>query len=613
MARFIFPASDNGKPALSLKEQYAALGNLPRFFKMVWEVSPSYTLANILLRIVKSALPVSQLYVGKLLIDEIIRLIGQEAAEFTYLFTLVAIELAIVVLSDILSRAVGLIDSLLGGLFGNASSVALIEHATRLDLYKFEDATFYDKLERARQQTNSRIVLLSQVFTQFQDLVTMTFLIIGLVSFNAWLLLLMAVAVIPGFITESYYSKESYSLNRSWTPQRRELDYLRYIGASNETAREIKAFSLGTFVTERFKEVATAYYQANKTLNIKRATWGGILAMVSTLSYYGAYLIMILQTVAGNISVGSLTFLAGSFEKMQNQLQQFLGRFTFITQNALYLQDLFDFLAIQPDFPQTTGLAKVTRPIQSGFVFENVGFRYYQSEKWSLRNVSFTLNKGEKLALVGENGAGKTTLIKLLTRLYEPTEGRILLDGRNLQEYDLEDLRGQIGVIFQDYVKFQLTVSENIAVGQINRIDDTDLIARSAQKSLADEVVAKLPEGYEQMLGKRFRKGVELSGGEWQKIALARAYMRDAQVMVLDEPTAALDARAEYEVFVRFSALMEGKTAVLISHRFSTVRMADRILYLENGQLKEIGSHHELMTQKGKYAELFELQARGYA
>ncbi len=596
-----------------MKQQFSALKNLPQFFRLVWQTSPRLTFANAFMRLLKAVLPLLQLYLGKLIIDEVIRLIGVEGErDLSDLWLYVGLEAALVILGDVLSRAINLVDSLLGDLFANATSVQLIEHSARLDLYKFEDPAFYDKLERARRQTVGRVTLMSQVFSQAQDIISIVALGAGLVTFNFWLIGLLAIAVLPSFFSESYFNQQTYSLSRNWTPQRRELDYLRYIGASNETAKEVKSFGLSAFLTKRFSKVADAYYVANRKLSVNRAAWGSLLGLLSSLAYYGAYVFILLQAVSGLITVGTLTFLVGSFEKLQSQLQASISRFTSIAQSALYLSDLFDFLAMQPDVQPSASHRKVPRPIQRGFTFEDVGFRYFNSEKWSLRHVSFHLKAGEKLALVGENGAGKTTLVKLLSRLYEPTEGRILLDGVDLREHDLADLRRAVGVIFQDYVRFQLSVAENIAVGQIDRLPDRPLIEGAAVKSLAEPVINLLPLRYEQMLGRRFSKGVELSGGEWHKIALARAYMRDAQLLILDEPTAALDARAEHEVFLRFSELIEGRSAVLISHRFSTVRMADRILFLEKGEMRELGSHEELLKQGGKYAELFELQARGY-
>ncbi|MHC2990360.1 ABC transporter ATP-binding protein [Pontibacter sp. HJ8] len=601
------------KEQKSLREQMGALKNLPKFFRLIWETSKSMTVGNMLLRLVKSSLPLAMLYVGKLIIDEVIRLIAVTGErDLSHLWMLVAVELGLGLLSDLINRGITLLDSLLGDLFSNRTSVALIEHAAKLDLAQFEDATFYDKLERARRQTITRVVLMSQVLSQVQDIVTIGFLAVGLITFNPWLILILLVAVIPSFLGETHFNERTYSLSRSWTPERRELDYLRYIGASDETAKEIKTFNLSGFLATRFKQLSDRYYDLNKGLIVRRAVWGSVLSSLGTLAYYGAYIFILFQTVAGIITVGTLTFLAGSFNSMRGLLQGIMTRFSQIAESALYLQDLFDFLELKPQITPPANPLPVPRPIQQGFTFENVGFKYHNSERWAVRHLAFHLQAGEKLALVGENGAGKTTLVKLLARLYEPTEGSILLDGIDLREYDLNDLRHQVGIIFQDYVRFQMTASDNIAIGQISNISDRERIQGSAQKSLADPVIQRLPDGYEQVLGKRFNKGVELSGGEWQKVALARAYMRDAQLLILDEPTSALDARAEHEVFLRFSELIEGKTAVLISHRFSTVRMADRILFLEQGQLKELGSHEELLAQNGKYAELFKLQARGY-
>jgi len=597
----------------SLRQQLGALRNLPKFFGLIWQTSPRMTVGNLLLRLVKAALPLAMLYVGKLIIDEVIRLIALTGArDLSYLWLLVGLELGLAILSDIINRGITLLDSLLGDLFSNRTSVALIEHAATLDLAQFEDATFYDKLERARRQTVTRVVLMSQVLSQLQDMVTIAFLAVGLIAFNPWLILILLVAVIPSFLGETHFNERSYSLSRSWTPERRELDYLRYIGASDETAKEIKTFNLSGFLADRFKYLSDKYYLLNKGITLRRAVWGSALSALGTLAYYGAYVFILFQTVAGAISVGTLTFLAGSFSSMRGLLQGIMTRFSQIAESALYLQDLFDFLELQPQIRPPANPLPVPRPIRQGFTFENVGFRYHNSDKWAVRHLAFHLRAGEKLALVGENGAGKTTLVKLLARLYEPTEGRILLDGVDLRDYDLSDLRHQVGIIFQDYVRFQMTASDNIAIGQISHLQDRDRIRTSAQKSLADLVIQRLPDQYDQVLGKRFNKGVDLSGGEWQKVALARAYMRDAQLLILDEPTSALDARAEHEVFLRFSELIAGKTAVLISHRFSTVRMADRILFLENGQLKELGSHEDLLARQGKYAELFQLQARGY-
>lgn len=618
------PTLAPGETPLSWRDRFSALKNLPAFFRLVWQTSPGLFLGNAVGRLLRAAIPAASLYIGKLIIDEVVRLIGQGgAADQTHLWTLVAAEFGLAVLSTALGRLVSLLDSLLGDLFANRTSIRLMEHAALLDLEQFEDATFYDKLERARRQTTGRTVLLSQVFGQVQELISVGFLAAGLVIYNPWLIGLLLLAVLPAFIADNYFNQRSYSLSRNWTPERRELDYLRYVGAADDTAKEVKIFGLSDFLIERFKSLSWTYFVKNRALAISRAGWGTVLTALGTAGYYGAYVWIIGRAVTGQISLGDLTFLAGAFRQVRGSLESILLQFSGLTQEALYLQDLFDFFAIQPtiDSPKTAALP-FPKPTQNGgaaprFVFENVGFQYANasasgSERWALRNVSFTLEPGEKLALVGENGAGKTTLVKLLARLYDPTEGRILLNGRDLREYDLADLRRNVGVIFQDYVRFKMSAGVNIAVGDIDERTNQPRIETSAQRSLADSVIAKLPGGYEQQLGRSFNKGVELSGGEWQKVALARAYMRDAQLIILDEPTAALDARAEYEVFQRFAGLTEGKSSVIISHRFSTVRMADRILVLDGGRLIELGSHAELLAQGGRYAELFQLQARGY-
>jgi ATP-binding cassette subfamily B protein len=487
-----------------------------------------------------------------------------------------------------------------------------MHQSARLDLECFEDSEFYDKLERARRQASSRILLMSQALTQLQDSITVFFLAAALITFNPWLLLLLAITLIPAFLGETHFNSQSYSLMYGWTQERRELDYLRFAGASDETAKEVKIFGLSDFFGKRYQKLAGEYYQVNRNLSVRRAAWGGLLSMLGSLGYYTAYAVIIYRTVYGELSLGDLTFLSGSFLRLRSLMEAILIRFSSIADSALYLRDLFDFLEMEPRIRSKDESLPFPETIHDGFTFENVSFRYPQMEKWVLRDVSFTLHPGEKLALVGENGAGKTTLVKLLTRLYDPDEGRILLDGHDLRDYNLDGLRDAVGVIFQDYVKYHLTASENIAVGRIDDRNNANRIKEAAQRSLADKVIDKLPEGYQQMIGRWFKQGTNLSGGEWQKIAIARAYMRDAQLLILDEPTAALDARAEHEVFHRFVELTFDQCAVLISHRFSTVRMADRIVVLHEGKLMEHGTHEELLAAGGQYSELFQMQAAGY-
>ena len=607
----------------SLRERVGALRNLRPFLRQVWETSPALTSASLSLRLVRALLPVATLYVGKLIIDEAIRLAGLGIASdallewwrqglLAHLGWLLLIELGLAVASDVLGRLVALVDSLLSERFTNATSVRLMEHAATLDLEDFEDSELQDSLDRARRQTMGRMTLMTQLFGQAQDAVTVVSFAAGLVVYAPWLIVLLLVALLPAFIGEAHFNALNYSLNFAWTPERRELEYVRQTGASVETAKEVKIFGLSGFLIARYRRLADGFYAANRKLAIGRAGWGSLLTALGTLGYYVAYAYIAWRTVRGEFSIGDLTFLAGSFRRLRNLLEGLLTGFSTVAGQALYLDDLYSFFEIEPEIVSPPDPKPFPVPIREGFVFEDVGFRYPGAERWAVRNLSVHLRAGEVLALVGENGAGKTTLVKLLARLYDPDEGRILLDGVDLREYDLDVLRSQVGVIFQDFVRYHLTAADNIAVGRIEARDDRERIVEAARRALADEVIAKLPRGYDQVIGRRFRNGVDLSGGEWQKVAIARAYMRDSQLLILDEPTAALDARAEFEVFQRFKDLSADKTAVLISHRFSSVRMADRILVMNEGRFEALGTHEELMAQRGRYAELFELQAAGY-
>ncbi len=598
---------------MSFRQRMAALKNLPAFFRLVWQTSPWMTTWNILLRALQSATPLGLLYISKLIIDEVVRLAQSHGdTGYRYLWELVAAEFALVIISGALGRAIGLVDGLLGEQVANHTSVRIMQHASTLDLDQFEDSEFYDKLERARQQTAGRTALLSQVLSQVQDVVTMIFLAAGLLTFSPWLILLLLVAVLPSFFAETHFNDRFYALAWGETSARRELDYIRFLGASDESVKEVKIFNLSHYLVNRFRQLANKFYNDKRRLSIRYNIWAVVFSLIGSAGYYAAYVFIILQTVRGQLTIGDLAFLGGSFRQLRGVLEGVLMRFTSVTQGAIYLRDLFEFFEIQPRITHPKNARPFPNPIREGFVFENVGFKYLNSTRWANRHLSFTLHAGEKLALVGENGAGKTTLVKLLARLYDPSEGRILLDGHDLREYDLNELRMQVGVIFQDFQRYQMTFAQNIAVGNIAEIENAARIEQAAEKSMADMLYPRLPGGFSQMLGRRFANGVELSGGEWQKVALARAYMKNAQLLILDEPTAALDARAEYEVFQRFADLTRGKSAVLISHRFSTVRMADRILVLEGGELLEIGTHEELIANKGRYEELFTLQAAGY-
>jgi len=571
------------------------------------------------LRVVRSVIPVATFWVGKLILDSVI---GAKAgaAPLSNVWRYLVLELLIVLGAEILARASSLIESLLGDLFSNEMSVELMKHAAKLDLAQFEDPEFYDHLERARRQTLGRIALLSLLLSMSQDGLTLLTLAGALIAYSPWLLILLALAVIPSFLGETHFASLGYSLLFRWTPERRQLDYLRYVGASDKTAKEVQMFGLAPWLTDRYRELSQRFYEENRKLSVRRAVVSASLSVVGTMGYYAAYVVILIRAVRGDITIGTLTFLAASFGRGRDVIQNILLSASNVFEQALYLRDLFVFLDMQPTIHSPPDARPVPQPIREGFVFDDVGFRYPGSERWAIRNVNLTLRPGERVALVGENGAGKTTITKLLARLYDPTEGKITLDGVDLREYDLASLRRAIGVIFQDFVRYDMRFDENIGVGEIDSVRG-DLekhngtpksITAAAENSLAASLLPRFPKGYQQMLGRRFDEGVDLSGGEWQKIALARAYIRDAQVLILDEPTAALDARAEYEVFLRFSELVAGRMAILISHRFSTVRMADRIIVLRHGQVEEQGSHEELLAKPGLYEELFRMQAAGY-
>jgi ATP-binding cassette subfamily B protein len=611
-----------GEELPPLRERLAALRYIPPLLKMVWQTHRGYAPSIVALRVVRAFVPVAVLWVGKLIIDGVVGAITAAQAgdpvAWLVLGRLVVLELGIAVVGEGLARGSALLESLLGDLFANTVSVRLMRHAATLDLAQFENAEFYDHLERARRQTVGRIGLLGLLLGTAQDAITLVTLAGALVVYVPWLLVLLAVAVVPAFLGETHFAALGYSLLFQWTPERRQLDYLRFVGASDGSAKEVKLFGLADFLVARYARLADAFYLANRRLALRRGLVASILALVGTLGYYGAYGVIIYLTVtgyrspAGVFTIGVLTFLAGSFRQSRDLIQRVLMSLSQVYEQSLYLRDLFTFFEMQPRIVARPGARAVPRPIARGFAFEGVGFRYPGSDRWAVRHLTLAFGPGERVALVGENGAGKTTLVKLLARLYDPDEGRILLDGTDLRDYDVADLHRNIGVIFQDFVRYDFLLRENIAVSEIAALDDQPRLEEAARRSLADQVARRLTGGYEQQIGRRFDGGVELSGGEWQKVALARAYLREAQVLILDEPTAALDARAEYEVFRRFAELTAGRMAVLISHRFSTVRMADRIVVLRHGEVIEHGTHEALVLANGLYAELFNLQAAGY-
>ncbi len=594
------------------RERFTALRNVPTVLRFVWESGRTVVVLGLISRVIASLLPPALFWVSKLIIDTIYRILTAHEPIGSRLWWLVAAEFAIAVAAGVLGRVIDYLDALLAGRYMNHISVRVMEHAASLDLMAYEDPTFYDRLERARVQATDRLYMIQAIGRLIQQVITTITLSVSIMVFSPWLLLLLIVGVIPAFVGETHFAFLGYAKNFRQTPIRRQLDYLRILGGSKEAAKELKLFGLRDFLTSRFKGLSNQVYEEDITLARRKVVAGGILSAIGTAGYYTAYVYAVWKTVTGVFSFGTLTLLANAIREASSNLQQTFSTLSTIADQALFLTDLIAFFDMRPTIRSQANALPAPRPIQRGFEFRNVCFRYPGGSRLVLNGLNFNLRPGERVALIGENGEGKTTIVKLLTRLYDPAEGQVLLDGIDLREYDLEDLYREIGVIFQDFMRYEMTARENIAVGRIEQLDDLQLLQQSAQKSMADEVVGKLNSGYEQMLGRRFDGGVDLSGGEWQKIALARAYLRDAQVLILDEPTSALDARSEYEVFQRFAELTAGKMALFISHRFSTVRMADRIVVLENGRIAEEGSHDALTHLGGRYAEMFELQAASY-
>jgi ATP-binding cassette, subfamily B, bacterial len=594
------------------RERLSALRNVPLVLRFVWESGRTVVVLGLVARVVASLLPLALFWVSKLIIDTIYRILTTHQPIGTRVWWLVALEFGIAVAISLLGRFIDYLDTLLAGRYMHYISVRVMEHAASLDLLAYEDPVFYDRLERARVQATDRLYMIQAIGRLIQQVITTITLSVSIMLFSPWLLLLLIVGVIPAFVGETHFAFLGYAKNFRQTPIRRQLDYLRILGGSKEAAKELKLFGLKDFLTSRFKGLSTQVYQEDIALARRKVIAGSVLSAIGTAGYYTAYIFAVWRTVTGVFSFGTLTFLANAIRDASSNLQQTFSTLSTIADQALFMTDLIAFFEMRPRIESKAGALPVPRPIRAGFEFRNVSFRYPGSERLVLNALNFQLRPGERVALIGENGEGKTTIVKLLTRLYDPVEGQILLDGVDLREYNLEDLYREIGVIFQDYMRYEMTARENIAVGRIEQVGNLELLRQAAEKSMATDVMKKLPSGYEQMLGRRFDGGVDLSGGEWQKIALARAYLRDAQVLILDEPTSALDARSEYEVFQRFAELTAGKMALFISHRFSTVRMADRIVVLEKGRIAEEGDHDALTSLGGRYAEMFELQAASY-
>ena len=605
------PSEAPSPPGNAWGDRLRALKNVPPVLHFVWESGPAVVFWNIAIRVMVAFLPVGIGIIGRFIIDGVNR-IRLHLSLPPHFWWLVGAEMGLAVLTGIMLRAVDYFDNLLADRYTHHVSVEVMRKAAALDVTVYEDPIFYDRLERARVQATDRLAMIQQMGRLIQQSVTAIAFSAVLVRYSPFLLLLLVAGIIPAFLGESHFAFLTYAKNFRQTPKRRQMDYLRQVGGSKEAAKELKLFNLSGYLTDRFTALSLGIFKENVKLNRRRLFWGGLLAILGQLGYYGAYAYSIYSTIQGRYSIGDLTLIMTAIMQAMGNIQQAFSTASGVADQALFLTDLLAFFEMKPSVESKVNGLPAPRPVTRGFEFRNVSFKYPGADRRVLSNFNFTLEPGERVALIGENGQGKTTVVKLITRLYDPTEGQILLDGIDLREYDLADLHSEIGVIFQDFMRYEMTARENIAVGRIEVPHQQEEIEYAAEKSLADGVIAKLHGGYDQMLGRRFEGGVDLSGGEWQKLALARAYLRDAQLLILDEPTASLDARSELQVFERFAELTLGKMALLISHRFSTVRMADRIVVLEAGRLVEEGNHAQLMALGGRYAAMFEMQAASY-
>lgn len=604
------------KVSSAWEDRVRALRNLPPLLRILWDSGPLVVTWGILLRIIVAFAPLGIAAVAAWIVNGVQgRTMGQDLRP--HFWWMVALEVILAVTMAALLRVIDYLDSVLADRYTHYVSIRVMDQASKLDLTTYEDPVFYDRLERARVQATDRLAMIQQMGRLLQQSVTTLAFTGVLLQSSPWLLLLMAAGVFPSFLGETHYAFLGYAKNFRQTPAKRQMDYLRQVAGSREGAKELKVFGLSGFLTGRFRQISQRIYEENVALSRRKLFWGGSLALVGTLGYYGSYAFVIWRALHGAYNIGIFTLLTTAIQQASSNLQQAFSTASGIADQALFLTDLIAFFEMKPTLRSKPDALPAPRPIRAGFEFRNVSFSYPGSDRYVLRDFNFIFAPGERIALIGENGEGKTTVVKLITRLYDVTEGQILLDGVDLRDYSIEDLHHEIGVIFQDFMRYEMTARENIVVGRVDgngSLESIQLacIEEAARKSQASQVIRKLPERYDQMLGRRFEGGVDLSAGEWQRIALARAYLRDAQLLILDEPTAALDAKSELQAFERFAELTAGKMALLISHRFSTVRMADRIVVLEGGKLVEEGTHAQLLASGGRYATMFEMQAASY-
>ncbi len=597
----------------NISQVFAVFQYTGRAVQLVWTTSRPLTIFLAVLTLVAGLLPATIAYVGKLIVDGVVLASGS-GLERDRLLTLgyLTIEAILVSLLAGSQRGLTVSQSLLRVLLGQKVNVLILEKALKLDLVHFEDSEFYDKMTRARREASSRpLSLVSSTFSIVQNAISLVTYGGLLLKFSFWAVAVLLISAVPAFVAETRFAGEAFRLFRWRAPETREQTYLETLIAREDFAKEVQLYQLGSMLLERYRSIFLRLYGEDRNLTIRRGVWGYLLSLLSTAAFYFAYAWIVVEAIAGKISLGDMTMYLMVFRQGQTTFSGTLTSIGGMYEDNLYLSNLYEFLE-QP-LPKPGGKASFGLIPGDGIRFENVSFKYPGSLQPALKNLSLHLIPGEKLAIVGENGSGKTTLIKLLTRLYTPDAGRILLDGLDLQQWDIEVLHKRIGVIFQNFVRYQFTVGENIGVGDVEHLEDKARWQTSAEKGMAQPFIEQLPERFQTQLGRWFKNGQELSGGQWQKIALARAFMRTkADILVLDEPTAAMDAEAEFQIFDRLRSLTKKQMVILISHRFSTVRMADTIVVLSGGELVEQGTHENLLEAGGRYARLFSLQAAGY-
>ena len=586
-----------------------------RVLGLVWDANPRLTLALAGLNLLQGFVPAAQVWVSKLLVDAVVGAVttGTGTAVLPQVLVLVGVQVLIGVASNVFGTTANICQQLLQEQVSNRIQLIVMRQANQLDLVFFERPQFYDLLQTVQREAAYRPVQMVQTaFMLIRQVLTFVSLLALLVNLEWFIAAAALLSPIPAFISSARYGWQGYQMMRWQSPLRRMMGYLTNLLTTDVYNKEVKLFTLGDFFIDRFSSLFRRYYTEMRSLVIRRYVAGALWTMLSVVTSGFTFLYVAYRTLEGTISVGSLTMFVQAANGVSQAFSTVLGALQSMYEHQLYLQTLFELLDFKPLVSAPEQPVPFRRPMQEGIEFRNVTYTYEGKDEPALDNVSFTIDKGETVAIVGHNGAGKTTLVKLLARLYDPQQGQVLIDGRDIREYDPDELRNEFGVLFQDYVSYQFSARENIGIGRLDQLDDTAAIAQAAFKSGASGVIEHLPEGYDTVLGKWFDGGVNLSGGEWQKVALGRAFMREAQILILDEPSAALDARAEYELFSRLQELAHGRTAIFISHRFSTVRRADRILVFEQGKLIESGTHDELVALGGRYAELFNLQAASY-